>query len=144
MLVAILIFLIFLVIAILIAFIIYHFISKKSTNKIGLNYKPGVSKEFDTLVYDIQKLVNMFENSTCKEVKTFLASEVYRMFLDQASQISCDELRKEIDVVAINNPEFKQIVNNILNQICSGSNMDKSKLEKTVINTYSSMCFQEW
>ena len=147
MLVGILILFIAIILISFILFVVYHFVSiRHKSDKIGLNYKTGVSPEFDSIVADLQKVVNLMENTMCSEVKAMLTSEMYKIIADGASQVSCDELRKELqtELVEFTDPSIKNLVTNILNNICTGSTMDKDKVEKLVKGTYNSLCYQEW
>lgn len=143
MLVALLFVIIIIMIVSLVAFTIYHFITKGPA-KIGLNYKKGVSQEFDSIATNIQVIVNKMENATCKEMKSLLASEMYQTMLTSASSTSCAEMRAELQHIETADPAIKDLMSTIFSSVCTGDKMDKAKLDKLVKGTYDSMCSQEW
>lgn len=142
MLVALLLVIIVIMIVSLVAFTIYHFI--KRTDKIGLNYKKGVSQEFDSIAENIQKIVNMMENTKCKEIKTMLASEMYKTMLNETSSISCNDMRSELKNLETLEPGTASLITSIFASVCTGEKLDKTKIEKLVNGVYDSMCSQEW
>ena len=127
MLLALLVLVIIILIVSLVTFIVFHFLFR-SGDKIGLNYKKGVSQEFDYVAGNIQQITNTMENAACKEIKNFTLND------DDFPSVPCNMLFQNADVS----------IQNILNNVCTNDKIDKTKLQKLINGARDSMCYQEW